>query len=246
MTDTTTLEPEVQLPSVFARAIGVVTSPKATFELVVKKPQPWAILALIALVLGLCQSAFLWTDRGQQALIDFQMQQGEKWSKALGHEMTQEESDQAYARAQKTAPFQKYIALVQFFVGMPVVLLFFSLLFWVAFNAVLGGTASFKHVMAVQAHAMMASCLGGIFGVIMSFAHGAMTTAPGNIGQLLPMLPEGTYLAKFFGFLDIFALWNCILSGIGLGVLYKRSGRAISTTLIVIYVVFVACIAAIF
>jgi hypothetical protein len=246
MPETTTVDPEVQLPSVFARAVGIITSPKATFELVVKKPQSVAIVALIALVMGIGQSAFLWTERGQQAMVDFQMQQGEKWSKALGHEMTQDESDQAYARAEKMVPIQKYIALFQFFIALPVGLVVFSAIFWAIFNAILGGTATFKEVMAVQAHAMVVNGLGGVFGAFMAFMRGAMTTVPGNLGQLLPMLPEGSFPAKFLGTLDLFGLWGCVVAGIGLGVLYRRSGRAIGTALVCVYIAIVAAIAAIF
>ena len=44
MNETVTIEPAA--PGVFARAIGIITSPKATFEQVVKAPRAIGILAL--------------------------------------------------------------------------------------------------------------------------------------------------------------------------------------------------------
>ena len=52
MTDVAAAQPQPS-PGLFARAIGVITSPKATFEQIVKNPKPVAILFLVALVIAI-------------------------------------------------------------------------------------------------------------------------------------------------------------------------------------------------
>ena len=240
MTDTVALDPEVQLPGVFARAIGIITSPKAMYEKIVQKPRVVGILALTALVMGGSQSAFMATERGQQAMVDMQMQQSEKFNKMFGREPSQEETDATYARLQKMAPIAKYTVFLNFFIGLPIGLLIGSAIFWAVFNAALGGTASFRQVMTVLAHSSVISSLTFIFGMIMAFARGSISTSPANLGLLLPMLPEGSFFANFLGVIDIFSIWGTIVTSIGLGVLYKRNSRNIAITLFSIWFVIVA------
>ena len=89
MTETVAMDPDGQLPGVFARAIGIITSPKATFELIVRKPASSRSRRSSALVMGASQSAFVATERGQQAMIDMQMQQQEKSTRCSGWSRSQ-------------------------------------------------------------------------------------------------------------------------------------------------------------
>ncbi len=246
MAETVAVQPETQLPSLLNRVIGVITSPKATFEPIVRQPKVIAILALAAFVMGASQAAFVATERGQQAFVDMQMQNTEKGMKLFGITPSQEQQDQQFANMQKMAPLQKYIVFVQFFVVLPIGLLIISAIYWAIFNAALGGTATIKQVMAVCAHSMVIGALGFVFGMILAFAKGTMSTSPANIGLLLPMLPEGGFLASFLGMIDVFTLWSVIVTAIGLGVLYRRNSRTIAIVLLSIYGIIVAVFATFF
>jgi hypothetical protein len=191
-------------------------------------------------MMGASQSAFVATERGQQAYVDFQLQQQEKAYKTFNITPSQEQLDRSAVQTQKMAPFQKYLVFVQYFIGLPIIILIASGIYFIAFNVVMGGSASYRQVMAVVAHSSVIGGLGFLFAMAIAFGKGAMSTSPANLGLLLPMLPEGSFLGSFFGAIDLFRLWEVAVTAIGLGVLYKRSGRNIAITLMAIWFSFVA------
>jgi hypothetical protein len=69
--------PVPQDEGVLARAIGILTSPKRTFEGIVQNPRPAAILFLATAVIALATSLPQFTERGRQAALDMQVQQVE-------------------------------------------------------------------------------------------------------------------------------------------------------------------------
>jgi hypothetical protein len=77
--------------------------------------------------------------------------------------------------------------------------------------------------------------LGAIFGGIMNFVKGVVSTSVANLGMLLPMLKEGSFVANLAGAVDLFQIWFIITLSIGLGVLYKRKTSGIATGLFVVY-----------
>jgi len=85
--------PVPQDEGVLARAIGILTSPKRTFEGIVQNPRPAAILFLATAVIALATSLPQFTERGRQAALDMQVQQVEKFT-------GQPVRDEQYARMQ--------------------------------------------------------------------------------------------------------------------------------------------------
>ena len=69
MTDT--VAPDTPALGLFARAIGIITSPKATFEKVIAAPRPVGILFLCAILAGGSMAAFALTEKGRQAQVGF-------------------------------------------------------------------------------------------------------------------------------------------------------------------------------
>lgn len=228
MTETATLDTTPQ-PGLFARAIGVITSPKATFEAVVRKPRVLGVLALACFIFGASQSVMNLTEKGRQASIDFQVQQMEK----MGFTMT----DQMYESMVARQKYAIYTSFIGAFVSFPIGLLVVSGLLYAVFNAVMGGSAEFKQVMAVCAHSFMVSSLGAIFGAAMNMARGSISASVANLGMLLPMLPERSFAANLAGAIDIFTIWWIVVLSIGLGVLYKRKTSSVATGLFIVYAV---------
>lgn len=230
MNETVATEPA--LPGVFARAIGIITSPKATFEQVVRAPHAIGILALVALLIGASTSAFSFTEKGRQAQLEYQVQQMERFVTV---------TDEMYARmeeqSQKQAAYAPFLAIVGTFVIFPVIILIVSGVLYAIFNAIMGGTAQFKQVMAVTSHAWVVPTLGAIFGGIMNFARGSVSSSVANLGMLLPMLKEGSFVANLAGAVDLFQIWFVLTLAIGLGVLYKRKTSGIATGLFIVYAI---------
>ncbi len=206
------------LPGLFARAIGVITAPRTTFERVVQTPKILGMLALVAILAAIGSSAFTFTQAGQL--------------------------DVEVASLEKRAPYQGYITLCSVLIGMPIGLAIFAGVFFLVFNIAMGGTATFKQVYAVATHASIISALSILFAMPIQFARGAITlSGPANLGVLVPMLPENSFLSTFLGSIDLFRIWWAVVIAIGLGVLYRRSWKPITLTLIVIYMLFALGIA---
>lgn len=216
-------------PGLFARAIGIITSPKATFEAVVRKPKVLGVLALVAFLVGASQSAMNLTEKGRQAAVDFQVSQMEKFGVTV--------TDQMYESIAARQKYAVYTSFVGTFISFPIVLLIMSGLLYAVFNAIMGGTGEFKQVMAVCAHSMVISSLGAVFGGVMNFMRGSISTSVANLGMLLPMLPERSFAANLAGAIDVFTIWWVVTLSIGLSVLYKRKTSSVAMGLFVVYAV---------
>lgn len=228
------------LPGLLARLIGVVTSPKATFERVVQTPRILGVVAVVAILSGIGSSAFTFTTAGQQASVDFSAQQIERFA---GRPPT----DAQIAQIEKQAPYQAYITLTSTVVLVPIILAIEAGLFFVIFNVIFGGTATFRQVYAVVAHAAVITVLGALVAVPVQFARGAISlTGPANFGVLFPMLPEDSLLSSVLGLIDFFRCWWVIIVSIGLGVLYRRPTRGIALTLFGLYLVIALGVSLIF
>ena len=131
-----------------ARAIGVLTSPRATYAGVAARPRWFGALALVIVVSMACSTAFLSTDIGKDALLDQQTRQAESFS---GHPMT----DAQYAQMQKVLPYSPYFAAGSQLVALPLMALLIAGISFAVFTAMLGGDGTFKQTFAVVVHSGM-------------------------------------------------------------------------------------------
>ena len=225
------------LPGLLSRAIGIITSPTATYAHVVRKPKVAGILFLVGLVIGLAQGLPQLTERGRAASLELQVQQMERFGMTVTDEIYQQMEQRS------RSPLAAIMTIVGTMVGMPFMTVIMSLLLWVVFNAIMGGTATFKHVMSVVAHSQVISAVGYLFAAPIMYARGVMTTGVANLGALLPMLDETSFLAKFLGMVDLFVIWWIVVLSIGLATLYKKQVRSIATGLFIFYGILALCIA---
>jgi hypothetical protein len=226
---TETLDP-TPAPGLFARFIGVITSPGETFKHVARTPKVAGMLFIISLTIGLSQGIPQFTERGKAAAFEMQIQQMERFT---GGPVSDEMYEQMRQRSQGN--FGAYSTIVGSMVGVPFMAVVITLVFWVVFNTILGGTASFKQVMAIVVHSQVISTLGAIVAAPIMYARGVMsTTGVANLGALIPM-DETSFLARFFGMIDLFLVWWIVVLAIGLAVLYKRSTSGVATGLFIFY-----------
>jgi hypothetical protein len=223
-----------------ARAIGMITSPRATFERVVATPRPMGILLLVAFVIALAAGLPQFTESARQATLENQVQQNERF---MGRAMTEEE----YARAERLSHYNPYFAIGGAFIMLPIISLLFAAVYWVVFNTILGGAASFKQVLTIVTHAQVIGALGAALGApIMYFQNKVSAGGPFNLGALVPGLDPNSALATFLGFTSIFTIWGLIVTAIGLAVLYKRKSRNITIGLLVGYTAIVYTVISVF
>ncbi len=221
-------------PGLLTRVVGVIFSPRATFERMLPHPKVIGVLLLTGLAIGLAKGLPQLTASGRQAALDAQVQQTERFT---GRPVT----DDAYARMQRFAPIAAYSTIVVTPIGLAVFTLLLSGVYFVVFNAVLGGTGGFKQVLSVAAHASVISALGAILAAPVQYLQGTMTpTGPFTLGVLLPMLDDSSFVARLLAFVDVFAIWGTIVTAIGLSVLYRRKTGNIAIGLFALLVLFAA------
>lgn len=221
--------PPAPAKGLISRAIGIITSPRATFEDVVRSPRPFGILFLCCLVIGIAQSVPQFTERGRQAALDMQVQNYERMT---GQTVT----DEMYRAFEQQGRFGAYFGIVFVFIFMTIWSLIQTGIFWAIFNALLGGLATFKQVLGVVTHSQVIGALGILVGAPIQLWQGTMSMGgPFNLGALLPMLDEGSFLARFLGFVSVFTIWGLIVLAMGLAVLYRRKTFNIALALIAVF-----------
>ena len=233
----TTVEPgAVPAPkNLLSRFVGIITSPRATFESVVAHPRWLGMLVLTTLIMAVCTTLPMTTEAGKEAALEQQVKQMESMGFTVNDEM--------YSRLQKQMGIAPYTTAGSIIVISPLMAVIFSGILFAIFNAAMGGTATFKQVFTVWVHASAISALGQLFTGPFNYFRGAMTSAT-NLAVVLPMLPEGSFLAKFAGMIDLFAIWWVVVLSMGLAVLYRRKTQSIAIGLFSLYAVIALGVAA--
>lgn len=227
MTDTATAAHTA--PGLFARALGMIVSPTDTFRAVIARPRPVGILFLVCLVFGLATGGPQLTEAGKRASLEMQVQQIERFT---GRPVTPDQ----YIQMEQRVAYGAYATMAGVFVFIPFMTVLFSALYWAFFNIVLGGSAGFGQVVTVNAHSQVITALGALLGAPIQILQGSFSQAgPFNLGAVAPMVDPASGLALFLGTVTFFGLWQTIVGGIGLGVLYKRAPTGIIIGLLAIY-----------
>ena len=227
MTETTS-PASVSHPGLAARIVGVLLSPRETFEAIAARPRWLGILAITLVIAAACQYIILSSPEMQDAMI----------AQATRNPNM---SDQQIAATEQFIP-----RLAMVFAGVtlifgPVITAIIAGLLMLIFSTLMGGSANFKQVYAVVAHSGVVSSLQGILtaGLLLIGAKPIGATPPGaNLGIFVPILEETSFVTQFLSAIDLVLLWWIVTLSIGLSVLYKRGTGGIATTLICLYLVF--------
>lgn len=212
--------------SLVARFIGIITAPRATFESVVAHPRWLGMLLLTTTIIAAGAVLPMTTEEGRQATLDMQVRQVESFGRPVNDEM--------YAEMQKRIGITPYMTAAGVLVMSPIMTLVISGVLFAIFNAAMGGTASFKQVYAVVVHAGVISAVGQMFTGPLNYFRQSMASAT-NLAVMLPMLEEGSFLARLAGMIDLFLIWWVIVLAMGLAVLYRRKTQPIAMTLLAVY-----------
>jgi hypothetical protein len=219
--------PPARPMGLFARFVGIITSPRATYEDVVRAPRPIGILFVCALIISVASAAPQFTEAGRQAVLDMQIRNMEQFGQTPSPEQIQ--------RLEQMSRFTPYFSMVGAFIFMPIVSLIMAAIYWAMFNAVMGGTASFKHVLAIVTHSQVIAALGLVIGVPIQIMQGTMSMGgPFNLGALVTFLDEGSTLARFLGAVSVFTIWSVFVQAVGFAVLYRRKTSTLFTILLII------------
>jgi hypothetical protein len=234
--------PETVRPlGLFARIVGVLTAPRATFENIVAAPRPFGVLFVMALLTGVAATVpQLMNENLLRAGVEMQTKMAERFG---APPLTAEKFEEAVVRARRWAP----LGIVGAIVWLTFMTLLFTALYWVVFNAILGGTASFKQVLAINSHAHVTTALGAIAAAPIQYAQSSMTLAgPFTLGPLVSFLPDGNAVKSLLASTSVFLVWSIVVTAIGLAVLYRRKARNIAIGLIVAYLLIASTLISVF
>jgi hypothetical protein len=211
------------------RLVGMLFSPRATFESVAAHPVWLDVFLLTLVVLTAAWAAFLWSPVGAQAFLDQMISQAERAGRPTDN------LAQAF-------PIIRLVTVCAIPVIGPIFAVVIAGLLYGVFAAILGGGGSFKQVFAVQVHAGVVSALGQLVVLGLNYARGTMTSAT-TLGVFAPMLPEDSFVFKLLSTIDLVWLWYLVILAMGLAVLYKRKTATIATSFLSLYFVIAVIIA---
>lgn len=225
-TPTTTTGATPAPKSLVTRFIGIITSPGETFQSVVTFPKWFGMLVVTTVIIAIFSALPLTTDQGKQAAIDMQEHQMQSFGMQV--------NDQMHERLEQGAARMPYVTGISIIVVAPIIALIIAGILFAIFNAGLGGEASFKQLFAVYVHAGVIGALSLIFSGTINYFRGTQGSLA-NVGALLPMIPDNSFLGHFLGMVDVFTIWNVIVLAIGLAVLYRRRTAPIAISLLSVY-----------
>ena len=233
MSDSAATAAPVPDKNLVARFLGVIVSPRETFETVAAHPS-WLLMAIVVIVLTAIPT--LWfqsTEIGRQATLDESVRQ----MQAFGMNV----SDQVYEAMRKgimePSPMRTAWSLVAM-AAMP--FLVWAIMAGLAmgiFGVLMGGSGTFKKAFAAVVHSGVIGVIGVLVITPLNYARESLTSAT-NLAVLLPFLPDGSFLARLLGMMDLFRLWGLFVLAIGLGMAFKKKTSAVATVVFGIFAVF--------
>lgn len=108
-------------------------------------------------------------------------------------------------------------------------------------NFVFGGKSNFWPVFNVVSYAALIGLLGDVLrGMLMIFKKSAYVYT--GLGLIKP-IDDGSVLYYLFSQIDIFSIWRVIITGVGLGIIYKMNSQKFIYGLLVIWGIAIIIIA---
>ncbi len=201
--------PEAKI-SPIGRIFGVLFSPKATFEDIVRKPS-WLLPMAIMVVLGVLAAVSL---NQRMNWRDYVSQQIEKSPRAS--QLSAEQKDKQIEVGAKIAPISTYITVPL----VPIVgLLVVALVMWGAYTLLGGASTNFKTALGIVSHAFVPSYIGSLLFLLVVFLKPVGTVdlqnpVATNVAALLPDdVPK--WLDALCKNLDVFVIWYLLLIATG-------------------------------
>lgn len=222
MAATTAAVPEApRSMGAFARVIGALFSPRATFQDIARKPS-WLLPLLILIILSMGITTIFSHRVGWRAFMEKQNLQSRSTQQRM-QGMTPEQREHMVEMQVKIAPIAGYIGAI---VGFPVISLVIAAIFTGIFNATSSASLDFKTSFGVVTHSYMPFAIPSILGILVLYLKPPDTVdlqnlVASNVGALLsksaPMWQQSTGTS-----LDIFTFWVLGLMAFGYSVVRPK------------------------
>jgi hypothetical protein len=217
------------------RIAGVVLYPRTTLTRLASAPTWMGTWLAILIIWAVCGGWLLSSEIGQQALVDERVRVIEAFGGTV--------SDLEYAGLQAQPPWWVYFTSGSRLLLLPVTTLT-AALGLIAVARLEGASASLSQSLALVVHASVVLALGQLVATPMHYVREALTS-PITLATMLPLVEAGTVAARFFGTMDVFAVWWAGLLALSLSVLTGRRFRRYLWPLAALYLGFAAVAAAV-
>jgi hypothetical protein len=203
--------------SAFARVIGIFFEPDAVFQDIARSPG--FILPLVLVILCSAGTAAVMVNRVDMR--EFMMKQLDKSPRT--ENMSAAQKEQAIETGAKFAKFGFFFTPL----FVPLGILVIAGILMLMANFVFGGTATFKQLFSVAAHAQSIGIILGILIVIILFLKDPadvdlQNPIASNLGMLIP-IETSKFLHRMGTSLDIFSFWQIYLLGSGAAICGRLS-----------------------
>lgn len=194
----------------FARIVGVIFSPKATFQSIVRKPN-W-LVPVVLLCIAECAVVGVYGQHvGWRSMLEKQLANNDQFQQ-LKPEAQQE-------RINIALPWVSKIAYVEVVVGPFIAVFLFAGIFWLIFNMGAGAKIGYMVCAAITAYAFVPAIFGTLLGIIIIFLKDPSTIdlqhlVASNAGAFLPSTAPKALTAALRA-VDIFIFWEMFLLAVG-------------------------------
>ncbi len=222
----------------FARLVGVIFSPKATFESIARRPN-WLLPILLLTIVTLAVVGFFGHRVGWRAFFEKQDANSSSFQQASSEQ--QERSLEGQVKY--GPPFVYVTAAISSVIGAVIVA---AILFGV-FSGLMGAKFSFKTSMGIVTHSWVPGVIVALLGILIIFVKDPSTIdlqhlVASNGGAFLAS-DSSKWLVSLLGSIDIFSFWYMILMAIGFSAAAPKKlsfGKAFAT-IFFLWAIFVVC-----
>lgn len=214
--------------------LGVIRTPRRTFEALAVAPRWASVLAVTFLVSAVSSALLLETAVGQLALLD----QWERTAIAFGQQVDAAE----YAAMAAASENGAWYGVLTAFASGPLLAFAVSAVLWAGFRLTGAPGVAYRQVLAVVSHAAVILMLRQVITAPIVYARETLAS-PVTLSLFFSVPNEASPLARFLAVVDLFVVWWVVVLAIGMSVLYHRPVRRLAVTFTAVYVLLAAVLA---
>lgn len=223
-------ETTAQAPSLGARVMNVFAAPSDAFEGIVSmesKTTLWLWPWLVTLVLGALFTFIMFSNASlRQQIQDMQTKAIEE--RVAQGQMTQQQADQAQSGMERMGGFMTAIGVIGVVVVVTIYFFAGGLIFWLIGKFALKSTEGYGTFLGMYGVSAWIGVLGALITMLMVLGLDSLHATPSAALAVFSSYDVTNVAHRILGKLDIFAAWQALVLGIGLG---KITNKAAGTTI---------------